>query len=98
MTQTDHDHRLRDVMRPVYSCVLLLLGLAVFGFGLNAALVAQSPMDVCSKRHSGNVCQSGETCLFFFCWDWETYWPAEGEGGGGSTAMNCSPGEPCTPT
>lgn len=39
-----------------------------------------SPLSNCSSRYSGSVCMEGETCIFFFCWDWETYWRGEGDG------------------
>lgn len=39
---------------------------------------AQSPLDNCSSGNSGNTCMEGEFCLFF-CWDFETFWPGEGD-------------------
>ena len=57
------------------SACLLLVGLAVFTFGLTEVLVAQPSPFACGPDRSGNVCRQGETCIFGFCWEWEEYWP-----------------------
>lgn len=76
--------------------ILLMLGVGVWVVGMES-LHAQSPMDECRPHYSGELCMSGEVCMFFFCWKWETFWRGPGDRIAGNP-VECPPyppGWPC---
>ncbi len=70
--------RSADIPRVAALAIVLALGMTMTVVAAQSVR-AQSPLDDCSSGNSGNTCMEGEFCLFFVCWDFETFWPGEGD-------------------